>query len=398
MSNSRKLLFILTGSISAFKAAAAISTLKKRGFEIQTVASPSALEFVGPATLEGLTGRPVLTRVFESGHMMDHINLARWADAAVVCPATANVINKLAAGLADDLIGSLFLAWGGQKPWLVFPAMNHEMLAHPATQAAIQKLKSFNVQVMETGEGLQACGETGEGRLLEPDEIMRKIEKTFEKEGKRKILITAGGTREPIDSVRAITNTSTGKTGVILAERLAQEGFEVTLLLSKTASHSPQNIEKVIRFDSFSDLEKELFQQLETGSFTACIHAAAVSDFSVDRQGKPVPEKIESESDIELKLKRNPKLVELIKRHSKHPLTLVAFKLTSGADAEQIQNAVHELFASSNADVIVQNDMQGVLSQGSERVFNVFRNGGLDPQPKTGIQELARSLNHDLSP
>ena len=163
-----RLLFLLTGSIACFKACELISRLAKRGVAVQTVASEGALRFVGAATLEGLTGRPPFTDVYQPGRAMDHINLARWADAAIVCPATANAINRMAAGLADDAAGALFLAWEiGSKPWLVAPAMNATMWDHPATRASRERLAGHGARLLPVGEGRLACGETGEGRLLE---------------------------------------------------------------------------------------------------------------------------------------------------------------------------------------------------------------------------------------
>jgi phosphopantothenoylcysteine decarboxylase/phosphopantothenate--cysteine ligase len=182
MSNVResKLLFLLTGSIACFKACELISRLAKRGIAVQTVASAGALKFVGAATLEGLTGRPPFTDLYADGRAMDHINLARWADAALVCPATANSLNRFAAGLADDPAGALFLAWElAKKPWLIAPAMNASMWDHPATRASRQKLAEHGARLLPVGDGRLACGETGEGRLLEVAEIETELLKVL---------------------------------------------------------------------------------------------------------------------------------------------------------------------------------------------------------------------------
>ena len=166
------ILFQLTGSIACFKACDLLSRLAKRGMAMQTVASAGALRFVGAATLEGITGRPPFTDLYEAGRTMDHIRLARWADLALLCPATANSINRLAAGVADDPIGALFLAWElERKPYLVAPAMNATMWEHPATRAAREKLAGFGARLLPVGDGRLACGEQGEGRLLEVDQL-----------------------------------------------------------------------------------------------------------------------------------------------------------------------------------------------------------------------------------
>lgn len=171
-----RLLFALTGSISCYKACHAISRLVQAGVEVQTVVTPAALHFIGPATLEGLTGRAPFGNLWESGRAMDHIELARWADLALVCPATANTIARLAGGLADDPVGALFLAWElKKKPWWMAPAMNHAMLEHPLTRENLRKLEAIGVRILPTGKGAQACGETGEGRLIEPDDLVLHV-------------------------------------------------------------------------------------------------------------------------------------------------------------------------------------------------------------------------------
>ncbi len=170
------LLFQLTGSIACFKACELISRLVKRGFAVQTVASEGALRFVGAATLEGLTGRAPFTDLYAAGRTMDHIRLARWADLALLCPATANSLNRLAAGLADEPIGALFLAWEtGVKPYLIAPAMNATMWDHPATRASRERLAGFGAQLLPVGDGRLACGEQGEGRLLEVEELEKRV-------------------------------------------------------------------------------------------------------------------------------------------------------------------------------------------------------------------------------
>jgi len=169
-------LFLLTGSIACYKACAVISRLAQSGVTVQTVATPAALKFVGTATLEALSGRPVFTDVFEPGRALDHIELARAADLALVCPATANTINGLAAGIAGDPVGTLFLAWElKDKPWWIAPAMNARMWEHPATAASLEKLRAWGVRVLDPAEGPLACGETGHGRLVEPETLTAHV-------------------------------------------------------------------------------------------------------------------------------------------------------------------------------------------------------------------------------
>ncbi len=353
------LLFVFTGSIAGYKACEAVSRLVQHGHRVRCAATAAALKFIGPATLEGLTGSPVLSDLFENRRALDHINLTRWADAVIVCPATANTINRLAAGLADDLPGALFLAHDRRKPWLVAPAMNPAMWAHPATVAAVAKLQSWGVRFVPVGEGRTACGETGEGRLAEPDLIVATVEAALARPARKLcVLVTAGGTAEPVDGVRVLTNTSTGTTGAGIATHLARAGHDVVLLRAQNAvpADGPCREET---FVTFSDLESALERLLGSDRFDAVIHAAAVSDYAVEAilglAGKEA--KIASGGAPLLRLRPNPRLVDGLRQLSGRPLTVVAFKLTHGADPAQAESAVHRLFAHSGADYVVHNDL-----------------------------------------
>ncbi len=171
-----RVLFALSGSISCYKACHAISRLVQAKVEVQTVVTAGALRFIGAATLEGLTGRAPFVDLWTPGRAMEHIDVARWADLAVLAPASANTLNRLSAGLADDPLGALFLAWElKRKPWWVAPAMNSAMLEHPSTQASLARLAGMGVRVLPSEDGTLACGEIGPGRLLDPDTLVRHI-------------------------------------------------------------------------------------------------------------------------------------------------------------------------------------------------------------------------------
>ncbi|HET8691404.1 MAG TPA: flavoprotein [Steroidobacteraceae bacterium] len=177
----KNVLFQFTGSIACFKACDLLSRLSKRGLAVQTVATAGALRFVGAATLEGVTGRPPFTDLYEPGRTMDHIRLARWADLALLCPATAHSMNRLAAGLADDAVGALYLAWEIKaKPYLIAPAMNATMWDHPASRAARDVLSAHGARILPVGDGRLACGEQGEGRLLEVDALEHYVIEALE--------------------------------------------------------------------------------------------------------------------------------------------------------------------------------------------------------------------------
>lgn len=377
--SSNKILFKLTGSIACFKAAALISKLVQSGCEVQTVATSSALKFIGEATLEGLTGRKVLTDTFASGDLMGHINWAKWADLTIVYPATANTVNKLANGIGDDLVTTLFLAHNFKTPYLVAPAMNTKMLEHPATQESLEKLAKFGVEVLNTGSGSLACGEIGAGRLIEVDKAFDFIQRhltiqttlaKFDSQdlpNRKKVLITLGGTREPIDSVRSITNTSTGVTGATIADYLSDVGHDVTAVCAKSAA-LPRNTEKLLGFTSFADLNDVVKQELSSNEYDVVIHLAAVSDYSVgavevdgEIQSSSSSLKLSSTSEIKLHLKRNFKIIDRLREYSLNKnIQLIAFKLTSNADERLIANKVDQLLTYSQCDYVVHNDLSSI--------------------------------------
>jgi phosphopantothenoylcysteine decarboxylase/phosphopantothenate--cysteine ligase len=358
------IVFVLTGSVSGYKACDAISRLVQLGHRVRTVATESALKFVGAATLEGLTGERVLSDLFQPGAALEHIQLTRWADAVVVCPASANTLNRFAAGLADDFAGALFLAHDRSKPFLVAPAMNPAMWRHPATEDAVEKLARWGVRFISVGDGRTACGEVGEGRLAEPPDIVAAVESALARPARRlRVLVTSGGTAEPIDGVRVLTNASTGRTGAGIAGHLARCGHDVLLLRARdSAAAAPGCREE--SFFSFADLDALFSRVLSSERFDAIIHAAAVSDFGVGevivdgRPRSPAAGKMDSESSPVLRLRPLPKLVEGLRaRGQNESMRIVAFKLTRGEDREGGLRAVKRLFEHSGADLVVHNDL-----------------------------------------
>ncbi len=353
-----KVLFILSGSIAAYKACQVISRLVQEGHEVQAVATPSALKFVGSATLEGLTGKPVLSDLWEHGRAMDHIHLSRWADYGLLCPASANMCNRVAQGLGDGLVENLLLAWPQGKPLHVFPAMNLEMLKNPITQDSLSRLNQRGFTVHETEAGNLACGEEGAGRLLEPEEILQRLKQKSLGE----ILITSGATREPIDGIRYISNASTGQTGARLADQLSAKGWAVTYVHGLGAI-LPQTKSRNLSYGSFNELDQTLIAELKGRDYSGVIHAAAVSDYSVSEVNGGLANrdiKLQSDREMNLKLKANFKILPRLKEYSRSKeIKVVGFKLTLNRAEGETEKLARALISDS-VDAVVANDWSSV--------------------------------------
>jgi len=406
MSKSKtKILFKLTGSIAAYKSAYLISKLVQNGFEVQTVASKSALQFIGKATLEGLTSKPVYTDSFEEGKMMSHINLVKWADLTILCPATANTVNKMANGIGDNLVTSLFLAHDWSKPYIIAPAMNTAMFDHPATQESFAKLEKWGVKILPTDDGHLACGDYGKGKLLDPDKIFNHIYTIIHSpdSGKKlKILITAGGTKENIDGIRYITNLSTGKTASAIAQYFMNTGHNLTYLHSLEAKQ-PDGIFETIEFNNFASLNEQLEKLIKENEFDVIIHNAAVSDFTPYQieSGKnkiELPSNVKipsSEDEITIRFKSNPKLINKIKSNSKNKdVKLIAFKFTSESKLEKRIEQAHKLLRDSQSDFVVLNDYTDRANDVQQAFSIISKNN--EPVNATTTEELAQKLEELL--
>lgn len=405
----KNILIQISASIATYKICHVISKLTQKGYQVKVAVSPHALQFIGESTLEGLSQNPIHKDTFAPNHAMDHIHLVRWADLIIAAPATANFINKIANGIGDDLLTTQFLAHDFTKPYLIAPAMNTAMYLHPVTQESLQKLRKLNVEILETESGVLACGEVGWGRLLDPDLILEKIDSKFASINKTtpqnkisqnqklncgRVLITAGGTQEPIDAMRVISNLSTGKTGTQLAEHLYELGFDVTLLKAKNSYQTKYSQINTIEFQTFNDLQNQLQSQLQQNDFDSVIHAAAVSDFSVSEiiQNEqiykiPTPSltninlsaqikpdfKIKSDNDVLLKLVPNPKLISQLKNWSKNKnIYIVGFKYTSTMNEQERLTAVEKLFTDNSIHAVVHNDHNEINRAEGSHLFTFF--------------------------
>jgi phosphopantothenoylcysteine decarboxylase/phosphopantothenate--cysteine ligase len=379
-----RVLVLMSGSIAAFKVVQLVSKLVQApvSAEVEVVMTPAARAFIGDASLEGLTGRRVRSETFGPGEHMEHIRLVRWADVVLAAPCTANTLNKLASGIGDDLVGTLFLAHDFTKPWLIAPAMNTRMYEHPTTRGSLGRLRDMGCTIVEGGSGALACGEIGAGRLAEPDVLLEAVLQAAQRAPGApvaavatppgtmliraararplKILVTAGGTRMPLDAVRAIVNGSTGRTGADLATDLAALGHAVTLLTAE-ASPTGEDLARLERYDDFDSFERSLRGLLTEESYDVLVQSAAVSDWRpiVDADA-PSRGKIDSDSDtLTLRFERTPKLVGLARSWSRNPaLRIVAFKLTVGADDAERRRRIAQLLTHDGVVAVVANDLQ----------------------------------------
>ena len=281
--NEKRLVLGLTGGIACYKAAELCRLLIKQGASVQVVMTEAAAQFITPVTMQALSNQPVYVSQWDSRepNNMAHINLSRDADALLIAPASADFMAKLLHGRADDLLSLMCLARPIERvPLLLAPAMNREMWAHPATQRNVNQLRADGAQVLGVGQGEQACGETGDGRMLEPAELLQEVIALFQPKvlvGKR-VLVTAGPTFEAIDPVRGITNLSSGKMGFAIATAAAEAGAEVTLVAGPVAMATPQGVRRVdVR--SAMDMHRAVIARADESD--VFIATAAVADWRV---------------------------------------------------------------------------------------------------------------------
>jgi phosphopantothenoylcysteine decarboxylase/phosphopantothenate--cysteine ligase len=349
----RRVLLGITGGIAAYKAAYLARLLRDRGAEVQVVMTPAATRFVGPDTFAALTGREVHSDVFERPEAVLHVRLAREADAAVVAPATANVLAKLALGIADDLLTSTLLEFRG--PLVVAPAMHSGMHAHPATQDNLRKLRERLVEVVGPVEGPLAAGDEGMGRMAEPEDVVGALEEALgggsvEEAGRgdlagRTVLVTAGPTQEPIDAVRYVGNRSSGKMGFSIAEEAMRRGASVTLVTGPTHLPDPPGI-RVNRVETAEEMRVAVLDSVEGAD--AVVMSAAVADF---RPGQPVERKLKKEGGVpEIRLEPTPDILREL-GSAKGNRVLVGF----AAETDDLEPAGRKKLVGKNLDLLVVN-------------------------------------------
>jgi phosphopantothenoylcysteine decarboxylase/phosphopantothenate--cysteine ligase len=361
MLNGKKIVLGVTGGIAAYKAATLCSRLVQKGADVHVIMTASATQFITELTLQTLTRNTVYTDTFDEREpaVVSHIHLADLADLVLVAPATANVIAKMAHGMADDMLSTTLLAT--TAPVMIAPAMNVHMYDHPAVKHNMSLLVERGAMMIEPGEGLLACGYVGKGRLEEPESIVDVVERFFEqrefadrtRQGQasllqgKKVVVTAGGTIERIDPVRYITNDSSGKMGFAIAAAARDLGADVKLVMGSTQSKPPENVE-LIPVQSAQDMYEAVTREWDDADIV--VKAAAVADY---RPKEVYTEKIKKKGDtLSLELIKNIDILETLGKQKTHQF-LIGF----AAETQSVEMYAREKLERKNCDLIVANDV-----------------------------------------
>ena len=359
MLKGKRILVGISGGIAAYKIPELIRSLVKAGAEVRVTTTPNALQFVTETTLQTLSGSRVYSDVFAAinEHATEHISLPDWCDAMIVAPATANVVAKMASGIADDALTTTICSCEARKPIVVAPAMNDKMWENPATQHAIEVIRGWEkVRVLEPAEGLLACGTSGKGRMPETEILQEAIEYALAPQdlSGRKILITAGGTQERIDPVRFISNYSTGKMGFALAHECARRGAEVTVVCGAVSAPLYDPFGTIRRIDALSAqamYEACLSRWPESDSAILC---AAVADFTPAEEAEEKIKKEAGQTEMSLALRTTPDIAHALGERKRAEQQLIGFALETQHEKE---NALHKL-ERKHLDAIVLNSLR----------------------------------------
>ena len=396
MLDDKKILLCVTGGIAVYKAAALTSKLTQAGANVRVILSDSATEFVTPLTFQALSRNEVYTHTFDEkdSKKIAHIDLADWADLILVAPATANVIGKIANGIADNMITTTLLA--ATSPVWIAPAMNVHMYQHPAVIRNIETLKQYGYSFIEPGEGYLACGYIGKGRLEEPETIVAKMSDFFDRSSEKlnlvgkTVIITAGPTKEKIDPVRYISNHSTGKMGYAIAEEAQKAGARV-LLISGPVSLTPPKGVQLIMVESAQEMYDEVLSRFAEADIV--IKSAAVADYRpktyVDHKIKKQP----GEQVIELERTKDI-LLELGQKKDKQ--ILIGF----AAETDHVEEYAQKKLKTKNADMIVANNLhQEGAGFGTDTNIVTFykKDGSSKCLPKLSKNEVAGKILEEAS-
>lgn len=386
MLQGKKIVLGVTGGIAVYKAVDLVSRLRKAGCEVRVVMTEHAQQFVTPLTFKEISGNAVATSMWNANQEfnVEHIALANWADVFLVAPATANILAKMACGIADDLLSTTLLA--AQAPIVVCPAMNTGMYQNPATQENIAKLQERGVSVMPPAVGHLACGTSGPGRLPEPQQIVEFMSAFFAgREGDLRglrVLVTAAGTREPIDPVRYVGNRSSGKMGYAVAQMAAERGADVLLISGPSALAAPPNV-RVVNVETTNEMLEACLAAY--GDVDIVIKAAAVADY---RPRDVADQKIKKKTDdaLTVVMDKNPDILKTLGA-KKEQQVLVGF----AAETQNLLANAREKVVKKNLDMIVANDVTAAgagFNSDTNIVKFLFANGDvreLEQMPKVDV-------------
>jgi len=391
--SNRNIIIGVSGGIAAYKAAELIRLFRKEGAAVRVIMTRGAQEFITPLTLQALSGQPVHTELLdeEAELGMGHIELARWADAMLIAPATADIIARLASGRADDLLTTVALAT--PAPLWVAPAMNQQMWANPATTANIERLKERQIRITGPDAGEQACGDVGPGRLLDPEEIVQALAKSFDLQGLagRRVVVTAGPTREAIDPVRYISNHSSGKMGFAIARAAAEAGAYCVLIAGPVNLLTPEGVIRV-DVESADAMMSAVKDQLSAG-VDLFIAAAAVADY------KPLAaaeQKIKKSSDtMTLQLVKNPDIVSHVANSDQRPAVVVGF----AAETEKVLDHARDKLERKGLDAIVANDVSraDIGFNSDNNAVTIINRTSVNTIPAASKQVVAQKLIDEFS-
>jgi phosphopantothenoylcysteine decarboxylase/phosphopantothenate--cysteine ligase len=386
MLKNKTIVLGITGGIAAYKAADLASKLTQAGAKVEVVMTEAATRFITPLTLRNITHRPVVTDMFElaSEWSVEHVALAEAADAVVVAPATANTIARLAAGIADDMLATVVLAT--KAPVIIAPAMNDLMYANAVTQENIAKLKARGFSFIEPEYGWLASGKMGKGRLPETATIIEAVEKALgqkkDLEGKR-IVVTAGGTREPIDPVRHIGNRSSGKMGYAIAEAARDRGAKVTLIAANVSLDAPDGVE-VIKASTAVDMKKAVAGAVKKAH--VLLMAAAVADYQPEAIAKSKIKK-ELKQNLTLKLVKTPDILSEVKGNF--------IRVGFAAESENLIANAKKKLAEKKLDLIIANDItqpDSGFDADTNRVVIIDKKGKAEELPLMSKREVADKI------
>ena len=381
--NSKSILLGITGGIAAYKAAELTRLLVKAGHVVQVVMTEAATHFVGTATFQALSGKPVLTQLWDSsqGNGMAHIDLSRAADVILIAPTSANFIAKLAHGLADDLLSTLCLA--RTCPLAVAPAMNKQMWDNSTTQRNLAQLRQDGITLFQPASGEQACGEFGMGRMQEADDLLIELEALFQPKrlAGQRVLVTAGPTYEAIDPVRGITNLSSGKMGYAVARAAWEAGAEVLLISGPTALTLPSQM-RAIQVTSAQEMHAAVMREIKP--ITVFISVAAVADYRVEKTAQQKLKKTGASQT--LKLTPNPDILAQVAARTKPP-----FCVGFAAETEQVSAQAKAKRSRKNIPLIVANRVQDALGTDESELILIDEQGS-HTLPRAEKLFLARQL------